>query len=48
MAYDTSTFAPKAAAEARKAEMEATMCQSFGGWKDMNRHVKKGENAACN
>jgi hypothetical protein len=27
---------------------EATMCQSFGGWKDMNRHVKKGENAACN
>ena len=89
MAYDTSTFDPKAAAEARKAEMEAmtaklengvkdvfssdgykeylnfcaklprysvnnqilimlqkpeaTMCQSFGGWKDMNRHVKKGE-----
>ena len=22
---------------------DATMCQSFGGWKDMNRFVKKGE-----
>ena len=89
MAYDTSTFDPKAAAEARKAEMEeitsklekgvkdifdganyqqylnfcakrprysvnnqilimmqkpdATMCQSFTGWKEMGRFVKKGE-----
>ena len=87
--YDKSKFDPKAAAEARKAEMEeittklekgvkdifttdgykdylnfcaklprysvnnqilimmqkpdATMCQSFTGWKDMNRFVKKGE-----
>ena len=87
--YDKSTFDPKAAAEARKAEMEemttkleqgvkdifttagykdylnfcaklprysvnnqilimlqkpdATMCQSFTGWKDMNRFVRKGE-----
>ena len=87
--FDKSTFDPKAAAEARKAEMEeitaklekgvkdifegenykdylnfcaklprysvnnqilimlqkpdATMCQSFGNWKDMNRFVKKGE-----
>ena len=89
MAYENSTFDPKAAAEARKAEMEeittklekgvkdvftsdgyknylnfcaklprysvnnqilimlqrpdATMCQSFGNWKEMNRFVKKGE-----
>ena len=89
MAYDNKEFDPKAAAEARKAELEqittklekgvkdifttegykdylnfcaklprysvnnqilimlqkpdATMCQSFGGWKDMNRFVKKGE-----
>ncbi len=89
MAYDTSTFDPKAAAEARKAEMEeitsklekgvkdifdganyqqylnfcaklprysvnnqilimmqkpdATMCQSFTNWKEVNRHVCKGE-----
>ncbi len=89
MAYDTSTFDPKAAAEARKAEMEeittklekgvkdifttdgykdylnfcaklprysvnnqilimlqrpdATMCQSFTNWKEMNRFVRKGE-----
>lgn len=89
MAYDTSTFDPKAAAEARKAEMEeitsklekgvkdifdganyqqylnfcaklprysvnnqilimmqkpdATMCQSFTNWKEINRHVRKGE-----
>ena len=89
MAYDKEHFDPKAAMEARKAEMEeitaklekgvkdifksenykeylnfcaklprysvnnqilimlqkpdATMCQSFGGWKDMNRSVKKGE-----
>ena len=89
MAYENKNFDPKAAAEARKAEMEeitnklekgvkdifksenykdylnfcarlprysvnnqilimlqkpdATMCQSFGGWKDMNRFVKKGE-----
>ena len=89
MAYDTSTFDPKAAAEARKAEMEeitsklekgvkeifdganyqqylnfcaklprysvnnqilimmqkpdATMCQSFTNWKEVNRHVRKGE-----
>ena len=87
--YDKSTFDPKAAAEARKAEMEemttkleqgvkdifttagykdylnfcaklprysvnnqilimlqrpdATMCQSFTGWKEMGRFVKKGE-----
>ena len=87
--FDKSTFDPKAAAEARKAEMEAisnkleqgvkdvfngqnfkdylnfcaklprysvnnqllimmqkpdaTMCQSFTGWKDMNRNVKRGE-----
>ena len=87
--FDKSTFDPKAAAEARKAEMDemavkleqgvkdifegenhkayldfcaklprysvnnqilimlqrpdATMCQSFSGWKDMNRFVKKGE-----
>ena len=87
--FDKSKFDPKAAAEARKAEMEeitaklekgvkdifktenykeylnfcaklprysvnnqilimlqrpdATMCQSFTGWKDMNRFVKKGE-----
>lgn len=87
--FDKSTFDPKAAAEARKAELEkitadlekgvkgifesdnfkdylnfcaklprysvnnqilimmqkpdATMCQSFGGWKDMKRFVKKGE-----
>lgn len=89
MAYENSNFDPKAAAEARKAEMEeittklekgvkdifttdeyknylnfcaklprysvnnqilimlqrpdATMCQSFGGWKDINRFVRKGE-----
>ncbi|OON87430.1 hypothetical protein BXO88_03925 [Oribacterium sp. C9] len=89
MAYDKSNFDPKAAAEARKKEMDeitgklekgvkdifssdkykdyldfcaklprysvnnqilimmqkpdATMCQSFTGWKDMNRHVIKGE-----
>ena len=89
MAYDKNNFDPKAAAEARKKEMEeittklekgvkdifssdnfkdylnfcaklprysvnnqilimmqkpdATMCQSFTGWKDMNRHVVKGE-----
>lgn len=89
MAYDTSTFDPKAAAEARKAEMEeitsklekgvkeifdganyqqylnfcaklprysvnnqilimmqkpdSTMCQSFTNWKEVNRHVRKGE-----
>ena len=89
MAYENSNFDPKAAAEARKAEMDeittklekgvkevfttdgyknylnfcaklprysvnnqilimlqrpdATMCQSFGGWKDMNRFVKRGE-----
>ena len=89
MAYDTSTFDPKAAAETRKAEMEeittklekgvkdvftidgykdylnfcaklprysvnnqilimlqrpdATMCQSFTNWKEMNRFVRKGE-----
>lgn len=89
MAYDTSTFDPKAAAEARKAEMEeitsklekgvkeifdganyqqylnfcaklprysvnnqilimmqkpdATMCQTFTNWKEVNRHVRKGE-----
>ena len=88
MAYDTSTFDPKAAAEARKAEMEeitsklekgvkdifdganyqqylnfcaklprysvnnqllimmqkpdATMCQSFTNWKEVNRHVRMG------
>lgn len=87
--FDKSTFDPKAAAEARKAEMEAisnkleqgvkdvfkeqnfkdylnfcaklprysvnnqllimmqkpdaTMCQSFTGWKEMNRNVKRGE-----
>lgn len=87
--YDKSKFDPKAAAEARKAEMDeitgklekgvkeifegdnykdylkfcaklprysvnnqilimmqkpdAVMCQSFTGWKDMNRFVKKGE-----
>ncbi len=87
--FDKSKFDPKAAAEARKAEMEemttklekgvkdifssdnykeylnfcaklprysvnnqilimlqkpdATMCQSFTGWKDMNRFVRKGE-----
>ena len=87
--FDKSTFDPKAAAEARKVELEkitadlekgvkgifesdnfkdylnfcaklprysvnnqilimmqkpdATMCQSFGGWKDMKRFVKKGE-----
>lgn len=87
--FDKSTFDPKAAAEARKAELEeittklekgvkdifttdgyqkylcfcaklprysvnnqilimlqrpdATMCQSFSGWKEMNRFVKKGE-----
>ena len=87
--FDKSNFDPKAAAEARKAEMEemttklengvknifegdnykdylkfcaklprysvnnqilimmqkpdATMCQSFSGWKEMNRHVIKGE-----
>ena len=86
---ENSTFDPKAAAEARKAEMEqiskkleqgvkdvfngesfkkyldfcaklprysvnnqllimmqkpdATMCQSFTGWKDMNRTVRRGE-----
>ena len=89
MAYDTSSFDPKAAAEARKAEMEeitielekgvknifdganyqeyldfcsklprysvnnqilimmqkpdATMCQSFTNWKEVNRFVRKGE-----
>lgn len=89
MAYDTSTFDPKAAAEARKAELEeitgklekgvkdvfdgenykeylnfcaklprysvnnqllimmqkpeATMCQSFTGWKETKRFVRKGE-----
>lgn len=89
MAYDTSTFDPKAAAEARKAEMEeitsklekgvkdifdganyqqylnfcaklprysvnnqilimmqkpdASMCRSFTNWKEVNRHVRKGE-----
>ena len=89
MAYENSTFDPKAAAEARKAEMDeittklekgvkevfttdgyknylnfcaklprysvnnqilimlqrpdATMCQSFGNWKEMNRFVRKGE-----
>lgn len=87
--FDKRTFDPKAAAEARKAEMEeitsklekgvkdifttenykeylnfcaklprysvnnqilimlqkpdATMCQSFSGWKEMNRFVRKGE-----
>ena len=87
--FDKSKFDPKAAAEARKAEMEeitgklekgvkdifktenykeylnfcaklprysvnnqilimlqkpdATMCQSFTGWKEMNRFVRKGE-----
>lgn len=87
--FDKSKFDPKAAAEARKAEMEeittklekgvkdifssdnykeylnfcaklprysvnnqilimlqkpdATMCQSFTGWRDMNRFVRKGE-----
>ena len=87
--FDKSTFDPKAAAEARKAEMDAiskkleqgvkdvfngqnfkdylnfcaklprysvnnqllimmqkpdaTMCQSYTGWKDMNRNVKRGE-----
>lgn len=87
--FDKSKFDPKAAAEARKAEMEeittklekgvkdifssdnykeylnfcaklprysvnnqilimlqkpdATMCQSFTGWKDLNRFVRKGE-----
>ena len=87
--FDKSKFDPKAAAEARKAEMDeittklekgvkdifttegykdylnfcaklprysvnnqilimlqrpdATMCQSFTGWKDMNRFVRKGE-----
>lgn len=87
--FDKTAFDPKAAAEARKAEMEdiskkleqgvkdvfngdsfkkyldfcaklprysvnnqllimmqkpdATMCQSFTGWKDMNRTVKRGE-----
>ena len=87
--FDKSTFDPKAAAEARKAEMDqitqkleagvkdvfsgdnyknyldfcaklprysvnnqilimmqkpdATMCQSFTGWKEMNRFVRKGE-----
>ena len=89
MAFDKNNFDPKAAAEARKKEMDeitvklekgvkdifttdsykdylnfcaklprysvnnqilimlqkpdATMCQSFSGWKDMNRHVVKGE-----
>ena len=89
MAFDKNNFDPKAAAEARKKEMdeitvklekgvkdifttdsykdylnfcaklprysvnnqilimmqkpEATMCQSFSGWKEMNRHVLKGE-----
>ena len=89
MAFDKNNFDPKAAAEARKKEMDAittklekgvkdifssdnykdylnfcaklprysvnnqilimmqkpdaTMCQSFTGWKDMNRHVIKGE-----
>ena len=89
MAYDKNNFDPKAAAEARKKEMDeitvklengvknifegdiyqdylkfcaklprysvnnqilimmqrpdATMCQSFSGWKEMNRHVLKGE-----
>ena len=89
MAYDKNNFDPKAAAEARKKEMdeitgklekgvkdifssdkykayldfcaklprysvnnqilimmqkpEATMCQSFTGWKEMNRHVLKEE-----
>ncbi len=89
MAYENKNFDPKAAAEARKAEMDeittklekgvqdifktenykdylnfcaklprysvnnqilimlqkpdATMCQSFGNWKDMNRFVKRGE-----
>lgn len=87
--FDKSNFDPKAAAEARKAELEeitaklekgvkdiftsdgyqkylnfcaklprysvnnqilimlqkpdASMCQSFGGWKEMNRFVKRGE-----
>ena len=87
--FDKSTFDPKAAAEARKQEMDqitekleagvkeifsgdnyknyldfcaklprysvnnqilimmqkpdATMCQSFSGWKEMNRFVRKGE-----
>lgn len=87
--FDKSTFDPKAAAEARKKEMEqmakkleagvkdvfqgenykayldfcakmprysvnnqilimmqkpdATMCQSFTGWKEVGRFVKKGE-----
>ena len=87
--YDKTAFDPKAAAEARKAEMEeisnkleqgvkdvfrgenfkkyldfcaklprysvnnqllimmqkpdATMCQSYTGWKEMNRSVKRGE-----
>lgn len=87
--FDKTTFDPKAAAEARKAEMDemavklekgvkdifegdnykdylnfcaklprysvnnqilimlqkpdATMCQSFSGWKEVNRFVKKGE-----
>ena len=87
--FDKSNFDPKAAAEARKAEMEeigkkleqgvkdvfngesfkkyldfcaklprysvnnqllimmqkpeATMCQSYSGWKEMNRFVRKGE-----
>jgi hypothetical protein len=89
MSFDKNNFDPKAAAEARKKEMdeitvklekgvkdifttdsykdylnfcaklprysvnnqilimmqkpEATMCQSFSGWKEMNRHVLKGE-----
>ena len=89
MAYENKNFDPKAALEARKAEMDeittklekgvqdifksdnykdylnfcaklprysvnnqilimlqrpdATMCQSFGNWKEMNRYVKKGE-----
>ncbi len=89
MGYDNKNFDPKAAAEARKAEMDAitkkleqgvkdvfqgdnykkylnfcarlprysvnnqllimmqkpdaTLCQSFTEWKDMNRFVKKGE-----
>ncbi len=89
MAFDKNNFDPKAAAEARKKEMDeitvklekgvkdifttdsykeylnfcaklprysvnnqilimlqkpdATMCQSFSGWKEMNRHVVKGE-----
>ena len=43
MAYDTSTFDPKAAAEARKAEMEAMTAKLENGVKGIRTYVQDDE-----